>query len=207
MFVVGLTGGIASGKSSVAGILRAKGVPVLDADEVAREVVAPGTDGLRQLVATFGEEVLDEAGALDRGAMRRRIAADPVARRQLEAITHPAIRLTIAERLATLAAEGHPVAVVEAALMVETGSYRLYPALIVVGCDPQLQVERVMARDGVDEAEARAMLATQLPLADKEAVATHVIRNDGSLDALRARVDEVWAELTAVPTPEVPTRP
>lgn len=192
---VGLTGGIATGKSTVAAILRARGVPVIDADAVAREVVLPGEPALARIVTRFGADVLAPDGTLDRAAMRRRIASDPEAKRALEGITHPDILGRILTRLQALAAEGQPAAVVEAALMVETGSYRAYTALVVVTCDPALQLRRVMARDGVSEAEARAFIATQLPLAEKERVATHVIRNDGTLADLEARVDEVWSRI------------
>lgn len=197
MKVVGLTGGIATGKSTVASILREMGVPVIDADRVAREVVEPGQPALARVVEAFGPEVLDAHGRLDRAAMRRRIARDPDARRTLEAITHPAIRRRIAEQLLHLAEEGHAVAVVEAALMVETGSWRDYAALVVVSCDPALQLARLIGRDGANEEDARALVAAQLPLERKEAVADHVIRNDGDLDALRRRTQEVWQAVRA----------
>lgn len=194
MKVVGLTGGVACGKSTVARHLAARGVPVLDADAIAREVVAPGTDGLAAIVAHFGEGVLDPSGQLDRRGMRARIAADPAARRDLEAITHPRIAATLAQRLAVLSA---PVVLVEAALMVETGSYRRYDALIVVSSPPELQLRRLIRRDGVDEPAARALIATQLPLADKERVATAVIVNDGDEAALIAGTDAAWDQVCA----------
>ena len=200
MRVVGLTGGIATGKSTVGARLRARGVPVLDADQVARAVVAPGEPALAEIAAAFGPDALDAGGALDRGAMRARIARDPTARRTLEAITHPRIHAETARWLATQAAAGHPVAVVEAALLVETGSYRHYPELVVVSCDPAVQLARVMARDGQTEAQARALIGTQLPLADKETVATVVLRNDGDRAALDAQVDALlrrWADAAA----------
>jgi dephospho-CoA kinase len=193
--VVGLTGGIATGKSTVGAHLRDRGVPVLDADQVAREVVQPGQPALERIVEAFGPQVLTAEGQLDRAAMRARISADPEARRRLEGITHPAILGRIASEVQRLAGEGEELVVVEAALMVETGSYRGYAALVVVTCAPATQLARVMARDGVDEASARALIATQLPLSEKEAVATHLIRNDGSVDALKARADEVLADL------------
>ncbi len=196
MKVVGLTGGIATGKSTVAALFRSWGARVLDADQVAREVVEPGTPGLARIVEAFGPEALGPDGRLDRAAMRRRIASDPKAKSTLEAITHPAILGTIASRLAAWSAEGVPLAVVEAALMVETGSYRMYPELVVVTCDPERQVTRVMARDGVSEEDARALLRAQLPLSAKEAVATHLIRNDGDRAALEARAREVFEALS-----------
>jgi dephospho-CoA kinase len=194
--LVGLTGGIATGKSTVARILAAMGVPVIDADQVARAVVASGEPALARIVDTFGPGVLAADGTLDRAALRKRIVRDPEARRRLEAITHPAIRARIAERARELEKEGHAFVVVEAALLVETGSYRDYPVLVVVTASPETQVRRLMARDGVSPREARDTLQAQLPVADKEAVATHVIRNDGDLDALEARVREVWSVVT-----------
>ena len=195
MKVVGLTGGIATGKSTVAALLRARGVPVIDADIVAREVVAPGTEGLAEIVAKFGPGVLSASGELDRAAMRARISADPQARRDLEAITHPRIAMTILERLQRLAAEGNAAAVVEAALMVETGSYQRYDALIVVTCSPETQLARLVGRDGMTEAAAKALIATQLPLAEKERVATVVIRNEGDRKSLEAQVGSVCTDM------------
>lgn len=197
MRVVGLTGGIATGKSTVARILRDLGVPVVDADQVAREVVQPGQPALARIVEAFGPDVLDSTGQLDRATLRQRVTHDAEARRALESITHPAIRERMAERLVALAQRGEPAAVVEAALLVETGSYRQYPALIVVTCDPELQLRRLMARDATSEADARAIIAAQLPLADKEAVATHVIRNDGDVSALRRQTQDVWRDIVA----------
>lgn len=196
MIVVGLTGGIATGKSTVARMLAADGVPVIDADQVARDVVAPGQPALAAIVAAFGSGVVQPDGSLDRAHMRRRIIQDADARRTLESITHPAIRAAIATRLGELRSEGHPAAVVEAALLVETGSHKQYPELIVVTCDPATQLDRVMARDGVTEAEARALISTQLPLAAKEAVATHLLRNDGTTEALHGETRRVWAAIT-----------
>jgi dephospho-CoA kinase len=129
--------------------------------------------------------------------MRARIVADPEARRTLEGITHPRIGLAVMAWMAAQADAGAPLAGVEAALMVETGTWRRYPALVVVTCDPEVQVRRVMARDGVTEAAARALIAVQMPMADKVAVAHHVVHNDGSLDALRAQVAELHAALLA----------
>ncbi len=195
MRTFGLTGGIGTGKSTVAALLREHGIPVLDADQAARAVVAPGTPGLEAIVSTFGEEVLTESGDLDRPRMRVRIMADSAARQALEGITHPLIFAHIAGGLRDLADDGHGIAGVEAALMVETGSYRMYDALVVVTCSPEVQVQRVIARDTVDEAAARSVIATQLPLEDKEAVATWVVRNDTSLEALKAEVDRIAALL------------
>lgn len=196
MKVIGLTGGIATGKSTVARLLTERhGIPVIDADRCARDVVARGTEGLRAVVAAFGEDVLADDGTLDRPALRKRIMADEDARRTLEGITHPRIHQAITEQLAAWAVEGVEVAMVEAALLVETGSYRLYDALVVVSASPETQIARVMARDGVPEDEARAVLDAQLPLADKVAVADHVVANDGTEEELAAAVDALAASL------------
>lgn len=201
---VGLTGGIATGKSTVARILCELGLPVVDADQVAREIVEPGRPALARIVEAFGAEVLDAEGRLDRALMRRRIAHDAQARRALEEITHPAIRREIAQKLLLLVEEGHEVAIIEAALLVETGSYRDYDALVVVTCDPATQLERLLARDAGSEEEARALIAAQLPLERKEEVADHVIRNDGDLEQLRRRTEEVWRALVRPGGSEVP---
>lgn len=195
MRVVGLTGGIATGKSTVARMLRDRGLPVLDADLAAREVVEPGQPTLQALVDALGAEILTPAGTLDRPALRARIAVDPDVRATLDGIIHPAIRANLAERILALTGEGHPVVIVEAALLVETGSYRQYASLVVVTCDPAVQLERLIARDGGSEETARGMLDAQLPLADKEAVADIVIRNDAGLEELERAVDAVLGEI------------
>jgi dephospho-CoA kinase len=170
---------------------------VLDADRVAREVVEPGEPTLAAIVDRFGAGVLDPAGRLDRVAMRARIFADPEARRDLEAITHPAIRARIASALSSLEAQGHPVAVVEAALLVETGSWRQYPGLLVVSCTPDVQWQRLLARDGLTPDQAHAALAAQAPLAEKEAVANAVIWNNGDFEDLRRAVGPAWTRVLA----------
>ncbi len=195
MRIVGLTGGIGTGKSTVARILAERGVAIVDADQVARVVVEPGSEALAAIVAAFGSGVLQPDGSLDRAAMRSWISRDPTARHTLEQITHPAIRARIAAELSRLAQAGEVVAVVEAALMVETGSHHLYPELIVVTTGPAQQLQRVRARDGVSAEEASALISTQLPLADKEAVATYIIRNEGSLEALEAQTLAVLERL------------
>lgn len=195
--VIGLTGGIASGKSVVADVLRGEGVEVVDADALAREVVAPGSDGMREVVEAFGPGVVDAQGRLDREALGRVVFADATARKRLEAITHPRIGRLSMERLARAAAGPAPYVVYEAPLLVETGAYRGLAALVVVSADTVTQLGRMQARDGLDEAAARTRIAAQLPLADKVAVADWVIDNDGSLDALRARTLDVHRAILA----------
>lgn len=193
--IVGLTGGIASGKSTVARVFRELGVHVVDADVVAREVVAQGSEGLAEVVRAFGEDVLAEDGSLDRKRLGAIVFADESARKRLEAITHPRIAARSMAELGALAQRGDAYGIYEAALLVENGSYRMMQALVVVAASEATQVRRVVERDGVDEAAARARIAAQLPLADKIAVADHVIWNDGDRDALRGRTEEVHRAL------------
>lgn len=195
MRTVGLTGGIACGKSTVAALLRARGVPVVDADQVARQVVAPGSAGLAEIVARFGRGVLRTDGTLDRAALRGIVSADPAARMDLEAITHPRIGLGILGWLQDQAQAGTPVAAVEAALMVETGSHDRYEQLLVVACSPDVQLERLMTRDDITEPAARQWLAAQLPVSEKVAVADAVVWNDGAPEALPAALEAAWRSL------------
>lgn len=195
--MIGLTGGIASGKSTASHRFRALGVPIIDADQLAREVVAPGTDGLREIVRRFGDEVLAEDGTLDRKQLGRIVFDDPHARRALEAITHPRIALLSMERMAEIALSGAPYGLYEAALLVEKGTDEAMAGLVVVAASPELQLARVMERDGLDEASARARLAAQMPLEEKLARARWVIWNDGDLAHLEARVDAVHEEILA----------
>jgi dephospho-CoA kinase len=195
--VIGLTGGIASGKSSVARALTARGVPVVDADLLAREVVQPGTDGLAEIVRTFGPEVLQADGSLDREKLGAVVFRDPEARQRLNAITHPRIGKLSGERVAAAVQSKSPYVIYEAALLVETGAHRSLPALIVVAAAPEVQLARVMARDGLDETGAKARLAAQASLDAKLAAADYVIRNDGNLAELEQQVEHVHAALCA----------
>ncbi len=194
--VVGLTGGIASGKSTVARLFGALGVPIVDADAVARDVVAPGSDALREIVAAFGEGVL-AGGALDRASLGARVFADTASRRRLEAITHPRIAAESARRLAAALAGGAPYALYEAALLVENGAYRMFPALVVVTAPEDVQRARIAARDELDAAQAQARIAAQAPVDAKVAVADWVIENAGDLAALEARVRAVHGAILA----------
>jgi len=195
--VVGLTGGIASGKSTVARLFAALGVPVVDADEVARDVVAPGTEGLREVAAAFGPNVLGTEGALDRAALGAVVFADSAARKRLEAITHPRIAIESGRQLAEATASGATYALYEAALLVENGSYKMFAALIVVTAPADVQRARIAARDGLDATQAQARIAAQAPVAAKIAVADWVIDNAGDRAALEARVQVVHAEILA----------
>lgn len=193
--ILGLTGGIASGKSTASARFAELGVPIVDADKLAREVVEKGTDGLAEIVKVFGTDVLDAEGALDRKKLGAIVFDDADLRRRLEQITHPRIAALSMQRMAAIATSGAPYGLYEAALLVEKGTHRAMNGLVVVAASPEVQLARVMKRDGLDEAAARARLAAQMPLEEKIAAATWVIWNDGDLDALRARVDEVHREI------------
>jgi dephospho-CoA kinase len=193
----GLTGGIASGKSGVAERLRSFGVPVIDADLLSREVVAGGTEGLRAVVAEFGEGVLDPVGALDRKALGRIVFADAAARRRLNAITHPLISRRTFERAAELDAAGEPLGCYEAALLVENGAADAFRPLVVVACPEEVQIARVMARDGATREEALARIRSQKPVAEKVAVADFVIDTDGPVEESARRTREVLAGVCA----------
>lgn len=196
--VVGLTGGIGSGKSTVARYFADElGVPVVDADQVARDVVEPGTPGLAAVVEAFGEGVLDADGRLDRKALGALVFEDPEKRRTLESILHPRIAALSMQRFAALAAEGHAYALYEAALLVETGRHDTFAALIVVAVDPDTQLARVLERDDLSAEDARARIDSQLPLAEKAEVADYVVDNTGSLERTFAQAREVHEALLA----------
>jgi dephospho-CoA kinase len=187
-FRVGLTGGIASGKSTVANLFAALGVPIVDTDVLAREVVAPGTALLDEITAHFGPEILGGAGVLDRRALRARIFADPAERRWLEERTHPAIRALTDARSD---AAGGAYSMVAIPLLVETGGGDRFDRVLVVDCDPALQIARLQARDGTTRAEAERMLAAQSTRAARLAVANDVIHNDGDIGHLRDQVEKL----------------
>lgn len=188
---IGLTGGIGSGKSSAARRFGELGALVIDADLVAREVVEPGTDGLAVVVASFGPEVLDGEGRLDRPALARIVFADEAARGRLNGILHPRIRARVAERIA--AAPAGTVVVQDVPLLVETGQAPSYDLVVVVETPVALRLERLSRDRGMAAAEARSRMATQATDEQRRSVADVVIVNDGTLDDLRARVDELWA--------------
>ncbi len=191
---VGLTGGIASGKSLVAAELAARGAVVIDADKLAREVVEPGTDGLAAVVARFGEDVL-RSGALDRARLGQIVFADPEARRDLERIVHPAVRARAAEL--ERAAPPDAVVVHVIPLLVETGQQDRFDVVVVVDVDQETQLARLAARDGLPEPDARARLAAQVSRQERRAVADIVIDNGGSVTDLKAQIGPLWQRLTA----------
>lgn len=192
MKVFGITGGIASGKSAVESLLDPH--PVVDADQVARDVVAPGTKGLQSVSDHFGPAILLPDGQLNRAALRQQIAADRAAQQKLNQILHPIIIEEIKRRLAKLA-ETHAVAFVSAALMMESGSFRNYDGVILVSAPEAERLRRLMARDGMDEQTARALMARQMPDAEKRPHCDVEIVNDGSLAELEQKTRAALQQL------------
>lgn len=195
MTTVGLTGGIGSGKSTVSRQLAEQGAVVIDYDLLAREAVEPGTPGLAAIVERFGSEVLTADGALDRPALGAVVFADESARRDLEAITHPAIRDLAAQRVADAPTDA--VVVHDHPLLVEMGMAALCDVVVVVDVPATVQVERLVRDRGMSEADARARLAAQSSREDRLAAADVVLDNTGSLEDLRAAVDVLWTRLTS----------
>jgi dephospho-CoA kinase len=192
---VALTGGIASGKSYVRAQFEKLGVPTIDADVLARKAVAPGTPGLDAVVRRFGPGVLGADGALDRKTLGSIVFDDEQARRDLEAIVHPSVRAAIDEWFTSLP-ETTPFAIADIPLLYETGREKSFDAVIVVACDPETQIRRVMDRDSLTEGGARARLAAQLPVALKVTRADHVIQTDGSYSETDAQVLDVCRQIT-----------
>ena len=195
MHTFGLTGGIACGKSTVARMFEELGARVLDADQIARDVVRRGEPAYGEIVREFGEEVLLPDGTIDRAALGRIVFSDAARRSRLNALTHPRIALESAKRLQSLKAGGASIVLYEAALLVETGGYKMHEGLIVVASRPEVHLSRLQARDGCSEDEARKKIASQLPLEKKTAVADYVIDNSGSLEETQAQVRKVWESL------------
>ena len=192
---VGLTGGIASGKSTVSAILAEVGAVVIDADALAREVVARGTPGLAAVVEEFGDAILTAGGELDRPAMGALVFADPGARKRLEAIIHPLVH----QRSAELEAEAgdHSVVVHDIPLLAEVGRAGSFDAVVVVDAPEQLQVSRMVDDRGWTREDAESRIAAQASREERLAIATHVVDNTGTRADLRRRVEEIYAELTA----------
>jgi dephospho-CoA kinase len=192
--VLGLTGGIGSGKSTVARLIADLGVPVLDADLLAREVVEPGQPALAEVAGAWPQAIGPD-GKVDRKRLADIVFSDPTQRVRLEAITHPRIQVLADERLADFAGKGHALAVYEASLLVESGRYKDFDGLVVVTASPETQLERVLARGDLTEAEAQARIDAQLPLLAKVRVATHLVDNDGDLEATKEQVERLVESL------------
>ncbi len=206
MRLVGLTGGIASGKSSLAAALRELGAPVIDADALAREAVRPGSAALSAIRAAFGEGVLAPGGDLDRKRMADLVFSDSGARARLEAIVHPAVREAAAQETARLAAEGHPLAFYDVPLLYERGLDREVDCVVVVHASPAAQRSRLSERDGITPEEAAARIASQLPIDEKARRADVLVTNDGDLPSLRAKARPLLDALRSGLSRRLPNR-
>jgi dephospho-CoA kinase len=198
VLLVGLTGGIGSGKSTVARLLEKRGAVVFDADLLAREAVEPGTPGHAAVIERFGADVLAPGGELDREALASIVFADPSARRDLEAIVHPEVRRLFAEGSEAYR-DTDSVVVFSAPLLVETGMHTAFEILVVVSATVATQIERLMRQRGMSESSIRARIEAQAPLEDKAAVADFLVDNEGTLDELESQVDRLWNDLSARP--------
>ncbi len=195
MRVFGLTGGIGSGKTTVAKMFRDEGIPVVDADRIARDVTAPGQYAYLEIVHRFGREILREDGEIDRKRLGDIVFADPGRRAELEAVTHPRIVEGIAYALQELDSGGHPAAIVEAALIHEKGRRGMFEAVIGIRCEPSRQVKRLMERDGIPEEKALLRLSAQMDAEQKAKASDYVIDNTGDLESTRAQVRALAARL------------
>ena len=205
MRIIGLTGGIATGKSTVAALLAGRGAAVIEADLIAREVVEPGTPGLAAVVDAFGAQVLTPAGGLDRGRLADIVFADPESRRRLEAITHPLIHARISERVAALAGSGAPLVAVDVPLLFEVARQSDFPdGVLLVFAEESTQLHRLRERDGVGAEAARQRIAAQLPIDRKRGLATWVIDNGGSREDTERLVDLWWRDNVEQEEPAVP---
>ncbi len=201
MYLVGLTGGIGSGKSTVAARLATHGCRIVDADAVAREVVEPGEPALAEIAERFGDEVLHPDGSLDRSAMAERVFRDDEARAVLEAVTHPRIAERVDARIAEAGRTGGdgepPIVVLDHPLLVESGRLDRFDALVVVLADPELRVRRLVQARGLTETDARARMRAQASDEERREVADHVVRNDGGVADLEREVDALYTRLRA----------
>jgi dephospho-CoA kinase len=196
VLLVGLTGGIGSGKSTVARLLEERGAVVFDADLLAREAVEPGTPGHAAVIERFGADVLAPGGELDREALASIVFADPSARRDLEQIVHPEVRRLFAEGSEAYRDTAR-VVVFSAPLLVETGMHTAFEILVVVSATVATQIERLMRQRGMSEASIRARIDAQAPLEDKAEAADLLVENEGTLDELESQVERLWNDLSA----------
>ena len=199
MLIVGLTGGIGSGKTTVSKMLEEEGAYLIDADEIARELVHPCTAAWHELIRAFGKEILEEDGSIRRKKLAAKVFSDPSQRNRLNEILHPRIKKEMKQR-AKEVGEEHPeaIVVIDAALLVELGEYQEMDKVVVVTSQETQQIERVREREGASEEEARRILSSQMRLEEKLKVADFIIRNEGSLEETRSRVKEVFQELRKI---------
>lgn len=197
MKLIGLAGGIATGKSTVASMLRQLGAKIVDADELAREIVEPGQEAWQEIVAAFGGEIVREDKSIDREKLRKKIFRDKKSRKRLESITHPHIRTLGQQRIQQLAAEGAEIVVYMAPLLFENQVQLWLRPVILVACDPATQKRRLQKRDGLNKKEIEQHLKAQMPLDEKRQLADFVIENNGSVEELKKQVQEVWRKIVS----------
>ena len=203
MMIIGLTGNIASGKTEVAKIFRELGAKIIDADEIAREVVEPGEAAWQEIVEEFGSDILNSDGSINRKKLGGIIFNDDRKREQLNRITHPRIMTKIKETIDNYKKQNAKLVIVEAALIVEKGGLlSLIDGLIVVSTDEETQIKRIMTRDGLQRDEALSRIESQMPISEKTKHAKYIIDNSESLDETRKQVEEVWEKITT----ELPQR-
>ena len=195
MKLVGLTGGIASGKSTVAKILQSLGAAIVNADDLAREVVEPGHEAWKEIVASFGADILQSDQTLDRQKLRTLIFNQPEARKRLESIIHPRVRALAEERIRQYAAAGYPVVIYEVPLLFEGNLQEWLRPVILVACDVETQTARLQNRDHLTAADAEKHIAAQMSLKDKRRLADYVIENNGSLEDLERQTRQILEEL------------
>ncbi|PWQ99713.1 dephospho-CoA kinase [Leucothrix arctica] len=196
MLKVGLTGGIGSGKSTVAKVLQAKGITLVDADKIAREVVQPGELALQEVAEAFGSDILLADGNLDRTSLKQRIFSDPLAKTQLESILHPRIRQRILERVEE--ATDTPYVVADIPLLVENNYPQYFDRVIVVDCPEEIQIARVQARDEMSKAQILNIMASQATRKDRNAAATDIIDNSGDLASLKMQIEKLHESLLSL---------
>ena len=197
MLKVGLTGGIACGKTVVRRRLEERGIPTLDADAVVHRLLQSGTDVTRQIAESFGAAVIASDGSVDRKALGAIVFTDEEARRKLNAVVHPGVRREVERFFEEREKASDPVAVVDAALMIETGSYRRYDLLVVVHCLPELQHERLMARDGLSREDALRRIRSQMPIEEKRPFADFLVDTSGSIEETLKQADDLASQLRA----------
>ena len=194
--VIGLTGGIATGKSTVARFFTERGIPVIDADQLARDAVLPESPALMKIISLFGSDVLKHEGLLDRKLLGTIIFSEPEKRRQLEEILHPEIRKRAEEQIAQAAANGHKRLIYMAPLLIEAGATDRVDDIWVVTVRPDVQLERLMRRDGISREQAQQLVESQMPLSEKERYGSVVIDNSGTEAETRIVLESVWAKET-----------
>jgi dephospho-CoA kinase len=194
--LVGLTGGIATGKSTVAAMLREFGAKIINADDLARVIIQPGKEAWKEIVAAFGNDILHPDKTIDRDKLRKIIFEDDKARAKLDSITHPRIRALALARAQELAAKGSEVVIYEAPLLFEKETHTWLSPIVVVSCDDATQRQRLKARDRLNDFEIDQHVQAQMPLAQKKTLADYVIENDGDLDDLKRQVRDVWVKIS-----------